>query len=432
MLKLPLHGGACWKRVPAVTLCPLASGTLEIEKPMNFHHVLALSCLGFGLCTVACGANNGKLFDEVLAPAGDDPGTQDVSGSSSNDGSGSPVVTPPEEEAPPGDLGSELGSEQPLPVRRDPPAPPEEPTPEPEPTPSAPTVVSVSPADGASGVEGDTPIVIRFSEPMDRASTEAAYQSEGAPSTAVTFSWSDDSTELTVNLDAPLDYSSGSDPALVEARRINYFVSASAAASDGRTLAQPYEFSFSLLRQIAVSVFAVQDRAFSGNFRSDDSYGAGNCAEDAINMCVGDVRVARQNEQYKGFISFELSNFPASITALSATLSLEVTAMSGNPFGGLGPLLLEHARFEAIGLDAFDADPLQVLGPIATDADPGAQLSADVSSAVLEDLGSSAGSDLALSQYRLGFQDVTDSDATSDAILSAWDTQILDITYLIP
>jgi hypothetical protein len=398
-----------------------------MEKPMNFHHVLALSCLGFGLCTLSCGANNGTLFNDVLTPVGDESGAPERGGSGPTDEGSEPPATTPSDPSPPADFGNELGSQFPLPVRRDPPSPAES-----EPVPSGPTVVSVSPEDGASGVENDTTIVLRFSEPMDRASTEAAYQSESAPSTAVTFSWNDDSTELSITLDAPLEYGSGSDPALVEARRINYFVSASAAASDGRTLARPYEFSFSLLRQISLSVFAVQDRAFSGNFRSDDSYGAGNCAEDAINMCVGDVRVARQNEQYKGFISFELSNFPESITALSATLSLEVTAMSGNPFAGLGPLMLEHARFEAIGPLAFDADPLEVLGPIALDADPGTQLSADVSVAVLEDLRSGAGSDLASSQYRLGFQDVTDDDAASDAILSAWDTQILDITYLIP
>jgi hypothetical protein len=37
-----------------------------------------------------------------------------------------------------------------------------------------------------------------------------------------------------------------------------------------------------------------------------------------------------------------------------------------------------------------------------------------------------------MTQYRLSFEDNTDGDNTSDAIVSAWDTQTIDVSYLIP
>ena len=39
----------------------------------------------------------------------------------------------------------------------------------------------VTPADGDAGVPADAAIVVEFSEPMDRASVEAAYASQHLP-----------------------------------------------------------------------------------------------------------------------------------------------------------------------------------------------------------------------------------------------------------
>lgn len=54
-------------------------------------------------------------------------------------------------------------------------------------------------------------------------------------------------------------------------------------------------------------------------------------------------------------------------------------------------------------------------------------LGADVASAFVADVGRRA-----LTQYRLSFEDDTDGDNNADAILSAWETQALDVTYLVP
>jgi len=405
---------------------------------MKRYPLFLASCwLGFGLCFSAC-SSNGTLFEDVPVPRSDVDDEGEPPMMSPPDVPGEPEPAPPDEavEAPGEDGfdGADLPLEGGIPVPVRPSGEPDGDAEEPPPEPEGPFIVDVAPTDGAVGVSADSAITLHFSEPMDRSATEAAYQSENLPSSAVTFEWNEDSTELTVVPLEPLAYDVGEDPALVQARRINYFVSASAASAGGSRLAQPYEFSFSLLRQIAFTVFAVQDRELSGNFRSNDTYGAGVCAENAVNMCVGDVRVNGESEQYRGFISFVLSELPESALSVSAVLGLEISSTSGNPFAGLGGLLLEHARFATIDLDAFGADSVSELGLIADAGGTGTRVSADVSEAVLSDLSSDemVASGQGLSQYRLRFEDETDNDAQSDAIVSAWDTQTLDVSYLLP
>ncbi len=389
------------------------------------RRVLLLTALG--VCSLAC-TDNGTLFPDapVLETSGPESPVDE------------PAVEPeapapaPSEVVPEATVSEDLGGadlpldgELPLPLR--PREPAEAPPAAVDEEPQGPVVVEVSPVNGANGVRADAPIVVRFSEPMDRASTEAAYQSEGIPSASVAFEWSEDDTVLSILPGAPLEYGSGTDPELVPARRLSYFISASAASQAGEALSRTYEFSFSLLRQIELTVFAVQNRDLSGSFRSNDTYGGGQCARDQVNMCVGDARVAGASEQSRGFISFELPPLPDSVVEVGAALNLEITGMAGNPFAGLGGLVLEHIRFDAIGADAFSASALDEMGLIASEGGTGTLISADVSSALAAD--SDAGS---LTQYRLRFEDATDDDNASDAILSAWDTQSIDVVYLMP
>jgi len=193
-------------------------------------------------------------------------------------------------------------------------------------------------------------------------------------------------------------------------------------------MAAPQEFSFSVLRQIDVTLLAIQDRDLTGSYRSNDTYGTGACARDQINMCVGDERVGGNNMQYKGFVTFDLSVLPTSMARLSsAQLNLQITGMSGNPFGGLGGLFLEHTRFDVIGAEAFVAEPLADLGRIANGGTAGTLLGLDVLSAVELDV-----DEQGTTQYRLSFEDATDADRTADAIVSAWTTQSLSLSYLLP
>lgn len=382
----------------------------------------------FALCLAACGTGD-SLFDQVepLSPeaplvVNDPVGTpQPVAKPTPNDTPPVSSLPPPPEDGVPSD-GLPLDG---APTPADPgdvtPV-----TPLPPPEPLAPTIVSVSPANGATGVQSDAVIVITFSEPMNQALTQQAYQSEGIPSSQVAFSWNDAGTELTITPANALAYATGADPAAVPARRFSFFVSASAEDLEGHKLQSPQELSFSIFRQIETTFLAVQNRALSGSFRSDDTYGQGDCARGEINMCVGDSGLGSVDEQYKGFMSFDLSAIPAATAqVVDARLSLEITARAGNPFSQLGGLMLERTRFDAINFQAFDAEALEDLGRIATAGNQGTVLNVDVKGAVAADVSE-------LSQYRLHFEDLTDGDGSADVIVSAWDTQRLSVTYLLP
>ncbi len=410
---------------------------------MRTHFVLvsresaAKSWIAVGVLALAfsaCGGDNESLFNEVPAPTKVDlilpppdvsepvdpapPPTSETPDDSDED---------PDEELPvdPGEDDDDGDDDEDPPITVD---PPEDPLPPEEPPPN-PTVIAVSPEDGATSVSNDTSIVITFSEPMNPGLTEQAYQSEGIPSNQVSFSWNEDNTELTVTPNQPLEYDSGSDPALVEARRFSFFLSSSAEDLDGNPLAGPQEFSFSLLRQIEMRFFAVQDRNLTGSYRSNNTYGSGDCARNAINMCVGDQRIGGDNEQYKGFITFDLTSLPVGdMTRLSsARLNLQITGTSGNPFGGLGGLFLEHADFDLINEDAFEAQPRANMGMIASAGNLGTVLSVNVLPAVEVDA-----NERLVSQYRFSFEDETDNDFNADAIISAWNTQTLDVSFLVP
>jgi hypothetical protein len=75
--------------------------------------------------------------------------------------------------------------------------------------PVAPVVVSVSPANGTTGVSANTTIVVTFSKPMDRALTQAAYQSTDLPTANVTFTWDVSDTVMTIKPNAALEYAKG-------------------------------------------------------------------------------------------------------------------------------------------------------------------------------------------------------------------------------
>jgi hypothetical protein len=314
-----------------------------------------------------------------------------------------------------------------LPLTGDKPPPPaEEPPPPAEMQPEGPRVLSVSPANGERGVSNDVKIVISFSVPMDQERTEAAYQSEGIPSSSVSFSWNEEGTELTITPDEPLDYPAGSDPDAVVSPPISFFLSTSAQDRDGQHLSAPAESSFALLRQINISLAAQQNRDLTGSWRSNDTYGQGDCARNQDTVCVGDS--GSGSLQYKGFMSFALPELPSSTARLqSARLSFQITQRSGNPFNGLGALTLDHAAFEAIGPEAFQADPLAALGRIATAGNTGTVLQVDVRNALAADVGTRE-----RAQFRLAFEEVTNENGNADTLISSWDTQRIDVSYLLP
>lgn len=299
---------------------------------------------------------------------------------------------------------------------------PEEPPPEED---VAPFIVSVSPANGAVGVESDALLVITFSEPMDREATESAYLSEDLPSGDVTFTWNEDSTVLTITPNLPLLLAAGGDPAAVTALDYTYVVSDLARDAQGEALLAR-AFSFSTARQITQAYAAIQDRDLTGNFRGNGNYGNGDCARNQTTVCIGDS-ANPADFQFRGFLSFDLRELPSDIKRLEmAELSFEVEDTNGNAFNSLGDLLAEHVDFELIDADAFEVEPLASFGVVATAASQGSLIEFDVSDAILADVAAQR-----VTQLRLRFQQDTDEDGNADMIISDWSTQQIRVVFLL-
>ena len=72
-----------------------------------------------------------------------------------------------------------------------------------------PTIISIEPPDGATGVEFEENIVITFSEKMDQVATQNAFQSD--ISSELTFNWNAEGTVLTIDPAGGFVYAKGAD-----------------------------------------------------------------------------------------------------------------------------------------------------------------------------------------------------------------------------
>jgi hypothetical protein len=289
--------------------------------------------------------------------------------------------------------------------------------------PGAPSVVNVSPSDGATGVAADAVVTVTFSESMNTTTVETAYSSTDLPKGSVSFNWSNGDTVLEITPNAPLTIVTGSNPV---ARSYAFTIGSSAVDLQGEALPS-FSSSFSTLRGIPQTLTAVQNRTLTGNYRSDDVYGDNSCVQaGSTTTCVGDSSNA--NSTYRGFVTFDLSGLPAETQGLSsAQLTMSVDNIHGSPSSGLGNLLAEHVSFDSISLDAFQAAPLGSAIPVSGSYSVSAQLSADLLSSVQGDLAARG-----YSQFRFRFSIATNTNGAGDLIEVTWDTEQLAVTCLVP
>jgi hypothetical protein len=200
---------------------------------------------------------------------------------------------------------------------------------EPEPDETAPTIISVSPDHGETGVSADTVIRITFSEPMDRAKAEAAYQSADIPWVDTTRRWSTDDTVLTITPNAELLYAEGAKNELaVPALQFAIEMTDTAEDKAGNRLV-PKAWTFSTLRRLTQTLVADDDdvRRFNGTR---------NMACDS--MALGDYPPLQQGGDERilaGFIQFRLGELVPGVTAFeSASVAGERVANGdGDPRG---------------------------------------------------------------------------------------------------
>jgi hypothetical protein len=284
-----------------------------------------------------------------------------------------------------------------------------------------PVVLSVSPADGEIGVMPDVPLVIAFSEPMDKAATQAAYQSSDIPSGSVTMTWNDAGDELTVTPNEPLAWGQGTDEAQTDAIAYAYTLTTAARDLAGNELAADHAVEFSTIRQILQTLPPLGP--WSGRIRAD-----GFVAFDYI--MVGDSG-AQENAQYKGFVSFEISGLPDGITELQgAEMHLHHYSSVGDPYLDLGQLMAHDLEFTSMDVATFGAPSLGEVGMLSDAEDDGWRI-LDVTSFVADDYEA----DRDATQFRLEFETATDFNEDQDVAYlqtTSTDPAVMYLLYLIP
>lgn len=330
-----------------------------------------------------------------------------------------PIAIYPESVTPPAEP-------PPAPPPTDPPTNPPPPT-DPDTTP--PTVTSIEPANDATGVANDANIVITFSERMDQVATQEAYTSADLPAGAVSFTWNEAGTVLTVTPNSPLEYASGEER---PAKRYSFAVTGAARDVAGNALV-PVLSGFTTLKRIEVAL--VSQAARDGYVFSRP--GVVDAGFPIIR--VGDWLT---NEGVRGFLSFDLAGVPEGVggEALEeAKLYVYKEEVRGSPYVSLGFIVLEHVNYGP-SLDEGDyrAPRLADLGAFDGPGSPSRESpyrEADVLSAVRDDLlrRSERGS---RSQYRLSFPVETDNDGENDLVVfssgEATNKPELRLTYLVP
>lgn len=278
---------------------------------------------------------------------------------------------------------------------------------------TAPTVVSILPADDATGVDADAEIVITFSEPMAQATAQAAYQSADIPAASVTFGWNPAGDELTITPTASLAYAEGASSARVVALEYAFELTSTATDLADNPLAEAVDSSFSTSRQITQSLSA--DDNLSGDIDEDGSVSA--------NGRAGDFNA---NTQVRGFYSYDLSTLPGDAELTAASFRSNQLILGGHdPYGSLGGVLNMHRVSYATLVGAtFDTAIVSSIGAIATDPGP---VDADVTDAATA--ASEAGE---LLQLRTTFPIATDGDNGPDVTLLLPMSAILELVYLIP
>lgn len=285
-----------------------------------------------------------------------------------------------------------------------------------------PSIVSISPNEGAMGVAKDVVIVVKFSEAMNKGATELAYGSSDIP--AVNFSWNADATELSIDPAGDLSYT---DPGKV----YTFSIGSSATDLAGNKLTTVAS-SFTTLRQITAQFYSVA--ALDGNVRSDGVLLSGSCGSTLI--CVGDSGLV-DNSTYRGFISFDLSSLPEALTqVVAAELRVEQAGLFGTPYTDLGSLRLDHVNYGAsLSAADFDAPVLASLGILSTTT--ALEFKTKSVTASVQDDWSNRAARGHRSQYRLRFFSLTDGDGAGDYATftpgeAASSKPRLEVTYLIP
>ncbi|GEM90570.1 Ig-like domain-containing protein [Oceanithermus desulfurans] len=276
--------------------------------------------------------------------------------------------------------------------------------------PPAPQVNAFYPPDGYHGFKKDESLRIAFNEPMDPATTEAAFQllgPAGAP-VAVSFTWEDGGRRLKITPANPLAYSPDS-----SYQSYRYLLSTGARSQRGTPLESDLDVSFTTMRtltEVRDAVAALDGAVSSAGFVYNDP----NDPSAYTTARTGDT-VA--DKGLRSFFAFDLSGLDVAAEDVAfARLDLYNTALRGAPFGpgNLGNLVTETVDY--LDDDQLDAGDYalaagRILGTVASWGS-GVHVNLDVDEGLKDALDASG----AYLQLRLRFENESNGDGSEDSV----------------
>lgn len=283
-----------------------------------------------------------------------------------------------------------------------------------------PSVVSIAPADGSKGVRADAKIVLTFSEPMDRAATEAAWASEELPGEKMGFVWNEAGTVLTVTPSSPLEYAEVAD---LQGAAKRYAIAVGAGAKDlaGNAMGQAASSEFFTLRSLFATAPLVP--AASGRLHANATP---SIVKNLADYRVGDSAV---DAPLWGIFTFDVSGLPKGAEVTEATFATRQINILSAPYTDLdGQAILSHTAFATMVPADVKAAAATPIGPLSTDAALGPR-SMDVSAAVAADVADRVAKNHR-TQFRLSFAKA--SDGTGDVDAADFLPPELSLKVLVP
>jgi hypothetical protein len=241
-----------------------------------------------------------------------------------------------------------------------------------------PTVVRVTPTNGAKGIAKNANIVIVFSERMDPTKTLAAYSSTDLPAAGVTFTWSADGTTLTIDPSADLTYQADTAPSTAQAKSYAFAIGATATDVGGNRLAMGLGSKFSTLRRVSQRLIPRGTRLT----REIDTILTSDCVPGAP-IFVG----SNGQGWLGGLLEYDFAPIPPDVhTFEQAQLQTGVFTTGGEPFGAsrLGQVVCDHTNFTLVNV-TLEAAPLRRMGILWATPTDTAGGTLDVLSAIVDD-----------------------------------------------
>jgi hypothetical protein len=228
-------------------------------------------------------------------------------------------------------------------------------------------VVSVSPANGATGVLANATVKLTFSEAMNTASVESALTVSNLLSGDLSLTWSNGNTVLTIAAKSGFLYASGTSTG-ISAK--SYSVSVSAAAQDtaGNALSPSFTTSFKTLRRITQTVAAETSASYS-------TYGhaMGSSPSDCANDSDGLFRLGKWSNPSSGgayyiYVMLNTASMVAPTTIESADFVATQEAEDGTFYASGGTVTLDKLVYQTIDDTILDAEVAVGIGTLATSA----------------------------------------------------------------